>query len=932
MKRLKETKKWPAKWIHLASLFILVSSMFAMPVGILAETTTTSSSSTEAVLASEALSNSNDPVSGTLSTSGEDRVAAVNTPKAVDDVITSVKYTNNEGGLLNWSLEPWATFRIDATLKLPNHQVKAGDTTTIAVPTDLIINSQDFEVLDGKGQVAASAKVDKDRKKIVLTYTDYVEHNSDITGNIFFYVRIDHKLVPNAKEIPINLIVENKVVQTTPPQPPVKYIGIAQPQNYPISKVGSINRDTNDPIINYTIGVNRKPTNIKNAIIRDTLQFSNAQYDRNSFIVEKGQWLWESGDWVFKNAQSVPYEIAFPSDKTFEIKLGDISENDSYRIRYNVKLNYSPKDGEKFDNKVTLNGYQIEESRAQSKVLWQIPGGRLDGYIYSIKLHKQNNNGDPLQGAQFKITRVSNNQTITHTENGQESEIFTSDANGDLIVSGLLRDNYTVTEVVAPNGYQLLKDPVSISENDFSPENSQYDVNSRVLTLTISNEKANHRQLKVTKKWNDKDNQYKNRPSSITVKLLKDGVEVEGKTLELNADNQWSGIFTELDETGTYSVEEVGVPGYISTVEATNNEDKEHIVLVNTLETIEVSGSKIWKDDNNRDGKRPKEITVNLLANGVKIDQTTVKSDKDGHWNYQFKDLPKYENGQVVDYSISEEGVPDYETSVEGYNLTNTYTPEVVSVPFTKIWKDFDNQDGVRPNFIIINLLANGKKVESRTVTATTAWTGSFDHLPKYENGREIVYTLEEEKVSDYSASIDQVNYILTNTYVPGQTHLTVTKYWDDENNKDGIRPKTIKVQLYANGQKSGDVVELSEANKWTYTFSNLPENSKGKAISYTVREVEVPQGYVVTETVQDGNSIVLTNSHKPTTPPTTQNIPKKPESPKKPGKPEKTSKSTSKKFLPETGTKIMIALEILGLFLLGVAFILIVRSSRKDI
>ena len=164
MKRLKETKKWPAKWIHLASLFILVSSMFAMPVGILAETTT-SSSSTETVLASEALSNSNDPVSGTLSTSGEDRVAAVNTPKAVDDVITSVKYTNNEGGLLNWSLEPWATFRIDATLKLPNHQVKAGDTTTIAVPTDLIINSQDFEVLDGKGQVAASAKVDKIERK-----------------------------------------------------------------------------------------------------------------------------------------------------------------------------------------------------------------------------------------------------------------------------------------------------------------------------------------------------------------------------------------------------------------------------------------------------------------------------------------------------------------------------------------------------------------------------------------------------------------------------------------------------------------------------------------------------------------------------------------------------------------------------------------------
>ena len=42
----------------------------------------------------------------------------------------------------------------------------------------------------------------------------------------------------------------------------------------------------------------------------------------------------------------------------------------------------------------------------------------------------------------------------------------------------------------------------------------------------------------------------------------------------------------------------------------------EHIVLVNTLETIEVSGSKIWRMTIIRDGKRPKEITVNLLANG----------------------------------------------------------------------------------------------------------------------------------------------------------------------------------------------------------------------------------------------------------------------------------------------------------------------------
>ena len=72
---------------------------------------------------------------------------------------------------------------------------------------------------------------------------------------------------------------------------------------------------------------------------------------------------------------------------------------------------------------------------------------------------------------------------------------------------------------------------------------------------------------------------------------------------------------TNLDETGNYSVQEVDVTGYVATVES---EAKDSIRLVNSLETREVSGSKTWKDDNNRDGKRPSQITVNLLADREK--------------------------------------------------------------------------------------------------------------------------------------------------------------------------------------------------------------------------------------------------------------------------------------------------------------------------
>ena len=75
--------------------------------------------------------------------------------------------------------------------------------------------------------------------------------------------------------------------------------------------------------------------------------------------------------------------------------------------------------------------------------------------------------------------------------------------------------------------------------------------------------------------------------------------------------------------------------------------------------------------------------------------------------------------------------------------------------------------------------------------------------LPKFKDGKEIVYTLQEEKVAEYTTTIDQAAYTITNTHAPGKTSVTVTKKWDDENDKDGIRPKSIRVQLYANDQKS---------------------------------------------------------------------------------------------------------------------------------
>ncbi|MGC3218371.1 Cna B-type domain-containing protein, partial [Pseudomonas aeruginosa] len=82
--------------------------------------------------------------------------------------------------------------------------------------------------------------------------------------------------------------------------------------------------------------------------------------------------------------------------------------------------------------------------------------------------------------------------------------------------------------------------------------------------------------------------------------------------------------------------------------------------------------TKTWNDNDNQDGKRPDSIVVNLLANGKKVASQEVTAAN--NWAYQFTDLPQYENGQLITYTVSEDAVDSYSTSINGYNITNSYT------------------------------------------------------------------------------------------------------------------------------------------------------------------------------------------------------------------------------------------------------------------
>lgn len=157
-------------------------------------------------------------------------------------------------------------------------------------------------------------------------------------------------------------------------------------------------------------------------------------------------------------------------------------------------------------------------------------------------------------------------------------------------------------------------------------------------------------EVTVTKKWEDFNNPM--RPQNVTIRLLRDNVEVDRINLTGTGDT-WSYTWTELPkkdgQTGkkyNYTVEEVTPAGY----EASQSGN----TITNKLSPeVKVKVTKDWEDGGNVCGNRPEQVTFRLLADGspVKVNNQEVKktlraSDvKDGNsnsWVGSFEHLPKY--------------------------------------------------------------------------------------------------------------------------------------------------------------------------------------------------------------------------------------------------------------------------------------------------
>lgn len=145
------------------------------------------------------------------------------------------------------------------------------------------------------------------------------------------------------------------------------------------------------------------------------------------------------------------------------------------------------------------------------------------------------------------------------------------------------------------------------------------------------------------------------------------------------------------DETGTatvnnlkygeyYFIETASPTGYL--VDTTpvkvlvNGDTKVAVTKKDTkVSMINLSGKKIWHDNNNIANKRPNNIIIDLYRNGIKID--TQKVSATTNWQYQFLNLPKTnQNNETYKYTLQEESVPGYTGVQQGTDFVNTIVPK----------------------------------------------------------------------------------------------------------------------------------------------------------------------------------------------------------------------------------------------------------------
>ena len=135
------------------------------------------------------------------------------------------------------------------------------------------------------------------------------------------------------------------------------------------------------------------------------------------------------------------------------------------------------------------------------------------------------------------------------------------------------------------------------------------------------------------------------------------------------------------------------------------------------------------------------------LSDGTKATPTQpVKTEvktADGSWSFQ-------------SYDKNEATINGADVHFVG---TWTFASDSTTLTGSVIWIDNDNAAGRRPKSVLVHLLADGQDTGiSVTVDEAMGWKYSFENLPRFKDGKEIIYSVREDEVEGYSNQAEGMN------------------------------------------------------------------------------------------------------------------------------------------------------------------------------
>ncbi len=234
----------------------------------------------------------------------------------------------------------------------------------------------------------------------------------------------------------------------------------------------------------------------------------------------------------------------------------------------------------------------------------------------------------------------------------------------------------------------------------------------------------------------------------------------------------------------TVCIDENGELAFLGTG-VSSGEDSSHEIRIRNFretpaapetepETVSVQGSKIWVGD--EESTRPESILIRLSADGELTETRTVTADQD--WSWTFSGLPKYdESGKEIVYTVWEDPVPGYSSESSGYDIINTWTGESedrTDLSVTKIWEDGEDADGIRPEFVAVELVRNGIPTgRTLILDENNGWSGAFPDLEKETDGVKNEWSVTEHAVEGYEGTVsgnEESGFVITNSHIPERT------------------------------------------------------------------------------------------------------------------------------------------------------------------